>query len=205
MPARDPDRTQQTRGAVLAAALQVFAKQGIAATRVEDLLVAANIARRTFYKYFTSKEDVVAALYEVTTGQLVAAIREAQRRDRSTPFAGVHLGIDTYLDFHRGIRGLHEIVELGLRSDSMLAPRRRWMRDELVRVLDDAAFEHTGRRLDPLLFYALLSAVEGLSLQILQDQGTAAEIDRARVVIHALLDQLFGVPNGRALPGAPGE
>ena len=52
------------RGAVLAAAVGVFSKHGIEATRIEDLLEASNVSRRTFYKYFRSKDEVLAALYE---------------------------------------------------------------------------------------------------------------------------------------------
>jgi AcrR family transcriptional regulator len=180
--------TQLARGSILAAALPVFGKHGVDATRVEDILVAANIARRTFYKYFTSKEDVLAALHELTTGELVRSIEEARRQSPSS-LVGIHRGIDMYLDFHRSIPALRELIELGLRSSSQLAPRRRWLRDELVRILDDAVFELDGRRLDPLVYYALLSALEGVSLQVLDDGGKPAELERARKVMHALLDQ----------------
>src|SRR5262249_46292847 len=41
---------------ILRAAIDVFSRHGFAATRVEDILEAANVARRTFYKHFSSKE-----------------------------------------------------------------------------------------------------------------------------------------------------
>lgn len=191
---------QLARGPILAAAMQVFQKRGVDETRVEDILVAANIARRTFYKYFDSKEDVLAALYEVTTGELVRSIEDARAQEPDSPLAGIHRGIDTYLDFHRSVPGLRDLIELGLRSSSLLAPRRRWLRDELVRVLDDAVRALDGRRLDPLVFYGLLSALEGLSLQVLDDGAKPSDLERARKVIHALLDQTLGVRGGRTLP-----
>ena len=173
------------REPILVAAMRVFQKHGVDGTRVEDILVGAGIARRTFYKYFSSKEDVLAALFEIATAQLVRTIEEA--RERLGGLAGIHQGIDTYFDFHESVPGLRELIELGLRSSSQLAPRRRWLRDELVRVLDEAVREHDGRKLDPLVYYALLSAVEGVSLEV-ADAGKK-EIDRGRKVIHALLDQ----------------
>jgi len=194
-----PVATQLARGSILAAAMRVFSRDGIDKTRVEDLLEAAHIARRTFYRYFSSKEDVLAALYEVATGELVRAIDLGQR-DKTSPLANIHLGIDTYLDFHRNVHGLRELIELGLRSNSMLAPRRRWVRDELVRVLDVAVHELDGRRLDPLVFYALISALEGLSLQILDNGAQPAELERARKAIHALVDHALDVPSARPLP-----
>src|SRR3954470_9922989 len=65
------------RGAIVASAMGVFGKLGFAATRVEDLLEAAGIARRTFYKYFSSKEDVLAGIYELTTRELLRALHHA--------------------------------------------------------------------------------------------------------------------------------
>ena len=192
--------TQVARGPILAAAMQVFSKHGVDQTRVEDILLAANIARRTFYKYFSSKEDVLAALYEVATAELVRSIEDARRREPKSPLAGIHRGIDTYFDFHENIAGLRDLIELGLRSSSQLAPRRRWLRDELVRILDDAVRELDGRRLDPLVYYGLLSALEGVSLQVLDDGAKKADLARARKVIHAVLDQTLGVPNARKLP-----
>jgi AcrR family transcriptional regulator len=199
MPAAKPANAiaaQLARGPILAAAMQVFTKHGVEKTRVEDILRAANIARRTFYKYFSSKEDVLAALYELTTAELTRSIEEARRREPDDPLAGIHRGIDTYLEFHRSIPGLRELIELSLRSSSQLAAPRTKLRDELARILDDAVRELDGRKLDPLVFYALLSALEGLSLQV----DKPSELERARKVIHALLDQALGVRGGRALP-----
>jgi AcrR family transcriptional regulator len=189
------------RAPILAAAMQVFARCGVENTRVEDILIAANVARRTFYKYFRSKQDVLAALYEDTTAELLRSIAAARAQDPGSPLASLHRGIDTYLDFHHDIANLRELIELGLSSSSLLAPRRRWLRDELVRMLDAAVRELDGRRLDPLVFYALLSALEGVSLQVLDDGAKPTDIERARKVAHALLDQVIGAPSGRALPG----
>jgi AcrR family transcriptional regulator len=172
------------RGTILAAAMRVFQKRGIEDTRVEDILVAAKLARRTFYKYFSSKEDVLAALYEVSTGELVRSIEAAHRN--APPLAAIHQGIDMYFDLAKTVPGLRGLIERSLQSESQLAPRRRWLRDELVRILDTAVRAHDGRKLDPLVYYALLSALEGVSLQI---DGSPRAHERGRAVIHALLDQ----------------
>jgi AcrR family transcriptional regulator len=223
----DPVTIQLARGSILAAAMKVFSQHGIAATRVEDLLQAAGMSRRTFYKYFRSKEDVLAALHEVLTAELVKAIERAgagpvgepgggkgtgSRADGSAeselvitagepgaPLAGIHRGIDIYLDYHhQWPRALREVLEHAMRSDSLLAARRRWMNDELVRILDQAVRRLDGRRLDPLVFRALLGALEGLSLHLLDGRG--GEVERGRAVLHALVDQTLGVPDPRPLP-----
>src|SRR4051794_37858423 len=50
---------------ILISAIAVFTKKGAGATRVEDILESAGVARRTFYKYFRGKDDVLAGLYEL--------------------------------------------------------------------------------------------------------------------------------------------
>jgi AcrR family transcriptional regulator len=197
----DAVTTTLTRGVILAAAMQEFSRRGIADTPVEDLLVAAKIARRTFYRYFRSKEDVVAALYEISCNELLKAMEAAASRDHGEPLAGIHLGIDTYLEFHKSsARGLRELLEQAFHSGSLLAPLRRRMRDELVRIFDQSVRRLDGRALDPLVYYMLVSALEGLSLHVLDGGARPAEIERARVVVHALVDQVLGVPGGRTLP-----
>jgi len=183
------------RSAILAAATKVFTQHGIAPTRVEDILLAAGIARRTFYRHFRSKDDVLAALYEVWTGELVKAIEAARARKPDDPLAGVRAGITTYLAFFRASpRALRELVGLAM-TEPGLAPRRRWLRGEIVRLLDEAVRALDGRKLDPLVYLALVSALEGLSLE-------PTEVDRVEMVVNALMENALGLPKPAPLPRA---
>jgi AcrR family transcriptional regulator len=61
--ARTLDR-EARRAEIVSAATAAFAERGIAHTAVSDIVKAAGVAQGTFYLYFKSKDDVVAAAAE---------------------------------------------------------------------------------------------------------------------------------------------
>lgn len=59
------------------AAAGLFVRQGLRATRAEDIAHAAGVAPRTFYRYFASKEEAVGPLYTTGAERWVEAVRAA--------------------------------------------------------------------------------------------------------------------------------
>jgi len=176
------------QGGVIAAAAKVFARHGFADTRVEDILAEAGVARRTFYKYFSSKEDVLAAVYELATGELVKAMRDARGGE---PIVAVRHGLDLFLDYHvENAALLRVLVEQAMFSDSPLAAARRRFREDLVQLLDAAVRATTGESHDPILYLALLSALEGVSLELFASDVTPAHVARAKKAMHLLLERV---------------
>ena len=48
----------ETRLALARAAMRLFEERGFAATTIDDITAAANVSRRTFFRYFSAKEEV---------------------------------------------------------------------------------------------------------------------------------------------------
>ncbi|MBR0957758.1 TetR/AcrR family transcriptional regulator [Bradyrhizobium japonicum] len=67
-------KRQETRERLTRAAMALFLERGFEATTIDDIAVAANVSRRSFFHYFASKEDVVAAWQEGAASALVAEI-----------------------------------------------------------------------------------------------------------------------------------
>src|SRR5205814_4008679 len=89
-----------------------------------------------------------------------------------------------FLDLHRTDRFImRALVEESLRVDSPLFALRLKFRRDIVRGLD-ALF---GGRVDRFVPLALVSAVEGLSLELLREGGGDAAILRARATIGGLV------------------
>lgn len=69
-------KKQQTRETIVRCAMELFAERGFDATTIADIAEAADIAPRTFFGYFPSKEDVVFYDFETMFADFVSRVRE---------------------------------------------------------------------------------------------------------------------------------
>lgn len=193
------------RGALLRAASEVFGLRGAGATTVEDLLRAADVSRRTFYRFFAGKDEVLDALHGAASEVLLASARRASREARS-PLEHVERLIDAYLAVvRRGGRLLLVLQGEASRAGSPLAARRQRVLATLVAMVRDDLRAQLGRDVDP---YAVLGAIlgaEGIARRLIEDGDTEPRAARARAsmlrVVTATL--LAGDAGVAPLPPAP--
>ncbi|MEV0293475.1 TetR family transcriptional regulator [Nocardia sp. NPDC050710] len=76
--ANDSDDAARFRLTVVDQALLLFAEKGYEATTVDEIAEAAGISRRTFFRQFRSKEDVIFADHESQLTQAAAYLAGAQ-------------------------------------------------------------------------------------------------------------------------------
>lgn len=69
-------KKEAMRDALESAALRLFVEKGYSETTVEDITDEVDVARRTFFRYFESKEAVVFARNEQTLAELELELRE---------------------------------------------------------------------------------------------------------------------------------
>ncbi len=71
-------KKRRTREAIVEAAMDLFEERGFEGTTVADIAARADIAPRTYFAYFPSKEDVVFADFEETFTSLQARLRDRE-------------------------------------------------------------------------------------------------------------------------------
>ncbi len=77
----------ERRQKLLQHAREVFAKRGYHATKIEDIVVAAGVARGTFYLYFEDKRAVFEEIVDRTLAKLAMAILRVDPHDPSRSVA----------------------------------------------------------------------------------------------------------------------
>lgn len=75
--ARQAERREATRGAILAAARGLFGQRGFAGVSVDDIAAEAGVAKGAVYHHFTSKEAVFEAVLEAETQALAVGVLAA--------------------------------------------------------------------------------------------------------------------------------
>lgn len=170
---------------ILFGASRVFATKGFRNVSVEDLLEAGQVSRRTFYRFFKSKEDVALAMYTLGTASLVESCRRAVESE-SDLLVQLEKCIDIHLSNAKMMGRL--VYVLGGEAQSLESPlhaRRMEVHDMLVGMFigSDAA-----KKVDPLFIRTLIFALEQIVRVVLEqgDEGrrvTAESLARARAVM----------------------
>ncbi len=86
------------RARVFDAIVRAVAEKGYATTTVADVTARSRISRRTFYEYFSDKEDGFLRAYESASHTTLSEIAEATRELPAEDWRGrLHVGLETYL------------------------------------------------------------------------------------------------------------
>lgn len=196
---------QNTKMEVLVNSMAVFAQKGVAETTVQNLLDAAKISRRTFYKYFKNKVDVLENIYKVSIELLISRFKSEMSQAQSLADI-VNRCVDVYFDYHVELGAIIRLMqEEAMRSDSPLAPHRAESQKAIAQVFDKELFRLRQTKTDPWVFYALIWAVENASLHLLTKTSCEeTDVTRCKNVMRAFVGRLLITDgDGPDLPIAP--
>jgi AcrR family transcriptional regulator len=114
---RGNERGQRTRQTILDAARQVFEREGYVNTNVEAIVAEADVARGSFYTYFTSKADIFREL----SGEVTAKVDQAVSRtdgDHLDPIDALARANHRYVEVYRANAAIQGVIEQIATMDS---------------------------------------------------------------------------------------
>jgi AcrR family transcriptional regulator len=190
-------RRAERRRAILAAALQEFSARGFAATRLDDVAVAAGIAKGTIYLYFRDKEALFQDLIRSEMSPVVATLETALAVDlpvRAVAERAVELFVrEIYGSSRKDVIRL--IISEGPRFPQLADFYYREVLSRIiaaVRALLARALERGELRNDAIIRFPQLLAAPGILAIIWNGLFERHDPLDVRALMRAHLDLLFG-------------
>jgi AcrR family transcriptional regulator len=181
-----------TRQRIVATAQALFARFGLKKTTLEEIIRRANVAKGTFYKYFSNKEALFMEVVERESATLTALIREAVREAPSAQDkmrAYLKVRVRTFAEFANLYEITRETVSEywprceGIREKHLLE-EQRIVQSVLVGGVSEGAFEVHAPELAAC---AIVMAARGLESSWMLE-ANLLELEEGA---NALLDVMF--------------
>jgi AcrR family transcriptional regulator len=201
-----PVDAESVRLRILRGARKVFARLGFAQTSVEAILEEARVSRRTFYRTFHNKEEVLGELFANSVDMLIKAVARANREHvSSSQLERMVAGIDAYIRVHEQAGPLARVLLLEQFSpgSSMASHRAAGMAaftDMIARGMSLA-----GRQpIDPIVIRAVVAGINQVAVQMATEYPEGGwdvpRAKRAMLRLLAVLDERNDPANW--LPGS---
>jgi AcrR family transcriptional regulator len=182
-------KKQRTRERIVEAAFELFAERGFDGTTIADIAEAAEIAPRTFFSYFPSKDDVVFYDFEETQATIASWLqnREPGTNAIDALRAGIASGVE---EIGPGDPREKQLRKRLMRENESLAAHSEHLKGKLADLLGEAVAEDLGDEpsdLRPRLVAAAFLAAIGLIDDMSED-----EMSHSSETINSLLAFLRG-------------
>lgn len=118
---RDADRRRR----LLDSALELFGTKGYAATTLREVCSEARVTARNFYDHFSSREELLLALYDEVTSAHLAAVAAAMSEQPDDAMERVRAGVEAAVRNWTADERRARVAQLEILGRSPVAERRR--------------------------------------------------------------------------------
>ncbi|NBD14092.1 MULTISPECIES: TetR/AcrR family transcriptional regulator [Corallococcus] len=165
---------EATSDAILSAAAEVFARDGLHAAKMETIAEQAGVSVGTLYNHFTDRAALLDALRDrrrqVMLERLDTALKPAEGLPASAQLRAFVTAVFAHVSKHDAfVRVLMQLPEDPARKSRILAEMHRRLAVILDRGIQSGEFRAEGRAIYPVL---LMGMVRG-ALDRLREEGTA--------------------------------
>jgi AcrR family transcriptional regulator len=150
--------TDRTRDAIVAAAFELFASKGYAETTIDEIAERADVAPRTFFRYFPAKE---AVLFQGTEGQVADAVAKLRARPADeTPYESLLAVLrSTAAELTHGDKREMMLAKFAAQSDRLFEHHRAVVMCQFEEAITEVLKERAGEQADSLAIEAAVAAV----------------------------------------------
>lgn len=198
-PARPRTKPAEVRlDELMAAAETLFLEKGVEATTITEIVESAQVAKGTFYHYFTSKNEMLEALGKRYTEQFLLSVDEAVSACAADDWAGrlrvwIHANVETYVKTFR----THDIVYTNHHHHDRSNQAKNAILDQLLEIIEGGKAAGVWAPAEPRVVALLIySGVHGATDDIIATQ-TKDCAPFARNVSEACLRMLSPTQPGR--------
>jgi AcrR family transcriptional regulator len=195
--------TTATRDRILTGAAKAFGELGYAKARVEDILLAADVSRPTFYKVYRTKDEAFEALSDRHHREIRERVERAAK-GAADPIEQITGMVDAFLRWRAGLGAVGRVLDLEARTPgSRLARHRRATLRAIARLSEEQLMAAGRTPVDPVLIQALIAAMESVADSLLVDgQPSEAVVERARWNALRIVAAVMAAP-GDPVPPLP--
>jgi TetR/AcrR family transcriptional regulator len=209
-------KPEQSRAAILAAAVREFSWEGVAGARTDAIAREAKVNKALLYYYFKDKEALYSAVLDHVFGGLALALDEVFAQDlppseKMLAYVGMHFDyIATHPLFPRIVQG--EMMRAGRgvsQLERIVAQYFRPLFGKVSEVIKQGIAAKEFRQVDPLHFIPSMIAVITFyftSAPVMRvmtgaDPLSASRIAQRRAAVLDFISFALFVPKGRAPQG----
>jgi AcrR family transcriptional regulator len=178
-------KKQRTREQIVEAAFGLFAERGFQATTVADIAAAADIAPRTFFAYFPSKEAVVFFDFDAMFASLKATIEE--RPEGETAIDALRRWLDHSLPVEHEASDEAMLRKRMCIDEPSLAAHQKGLLGRLEEILRDGVARDLGEPVDglrpKLVAAAAVAALSSIDDERADKAGSMALLDETLVFL----------------------
>jgi AcrR family transcriptional regulator len=178
-------KKQRTREQIIEAAMRLFAERGYQATTIAEIANAAEVAPRTFFSYFPSKEAVVFHNVDRDLDGLAGALRD--RLPGETAFDALRRWIDGMFEEWTADEGSDQLRKRLCREDEGLANFQGGVMARINELLLEAIANDLGEPQDALR-PRLVAAAAMAALTSLEGSFDDKRLPEAKAEALAVLD-----------------
>jgi AcrR family transcriptional regulator len=177
------EKRERMRTRLIEAAMEVFSSKDVDTTVIEDLIEQAQVSRGTFYNYFRTTEEVMAAVLQEVGNELLSLV-DVAIADRTDPAERLACGVRMVLHTARHFPHVGRFISrVGVTRSVAHLPGLNYLLRDLLEATEAGRFNLA----DPMLGLDLVVGTTSAALLSLSMRHELTDAYPQEITFHILL------------------